>query len=290
MCLPHLGPKAWRHNADFTVSWSGKHRAALVPQEDGVRQQPGSRATPTEAESRQIWSSRCVFVSPVVSLTQPSLIKPFSSHQLPFHLLPLPQLLQQHNRGWRVSHGEILIHRPIPHAMEEYAVTPLPAVSQGTGRGETSLPAPAACLPLSCPPCRCCGDLPWPTEPQRASTFPGSTSSLSVSPLHQTNSFCVPLQLWVFFKDLDILAQISPVFKGIAGRREDLCLAGWGFTNFYKQLKTEAFNRKGHPTLRGSAALQKSPHKLAGMQPLVPPAAGGPRPAAPSLPALRGAT
>lgn len=31
MWLPYVGPEAWRHNADFIVSWSGKHRAVLSP-------------------------------------------------------------------------------------------------------------------------------------------------------------------------------------------------------------------------------------------------------------------
>lgn len=31
MWLPYVGPEAWRHNADFIVSLSGKHRAVLTP-------------------------------------------------------------------------------------------------------------------------------------------------------------------------------------------------------------------------------------------------------------------
>lgn len=55
----------------------------------------------------------------------------------------------------------------------------------------------------------------------------------------------------------------------------------------------EAFNRKDHPTLSGSIALQKSPHKLGGTQPWscpvhVPALLNEPPPAMPSLLTPRG--
>lgn len=100
--------------------------------------------------------------------------------------------------------------------------------------------------------------------------FPDCTSSLGIHPICQRNNSCVSLQLWRFSYWWIFWLKSSaplPVFKKRAIRREGLCFASWGFTNFYKQLKMEAFNRKDRPALSGSIALWKSPHKLGGTQP-----------------------
>lgn len=166
------------------------------PRENRVQQQPGIRATPTEAESLQICSSQCVFFSSVVSLTQ--LFLPTSSCSS--HCL-FSTSCSNKTGARQVSHGEILRADLSSTPQEEYAVTPLPAASQGTWRGETNLPSPAACLTprgLSCPLCDAAEICPVPQSFSSCPASPAASASVSHSATKEIAP-CVSLQLWLFF-------------------------------------------------------------------------------------------
>lgn len=150
MWLPYVGPEAWRHNADFIVSLSGKHRAVLTPV---GKQEFGSSPAELRFLQRQK-ASRSAAASMYLSCqlfhwpNQALLNLSFPTRCCCIYN-PLVQLLQHQTKGLAAVVKYWLTEPPhMPH--EEYTITLLPVVSQGIGRGENNLPAPAACFPLSC--------------------------------------------------------------------------------------------------------------------------------------------
>lgn len=135
-------------------------------------------------KSPDLWQPVCIcLLGCLIDQTEinprinPSLQKLSFPTSSPFIYCPFSSFYSNKTGAWHISHSETLIHRPI--LREEDAITPLPAVSQGTGRGETNLPTPAACLPLSCHPSE---DAETCLVPQSLSTYP--SSRLHVQPLH----------------------------------------------------------------------------------------------------------
>lgn len=201
----------------FSALWENKSSAAAWQQCSSCR---GRK--PPDLQQPGCISLTSGFIDP---------IKPYQTFLFPpapvSFTSPLSNFCNTKTGAWQISHGEILIHRPIPHATWGVHNHTVARCFTRHRRGETILPAPAACFPSPAPPAML--QRPVLSHGPSVHICLLCTFSHSIHPLCQRNNSCVSLQLWRFpYWWISWLKSSSPlpVFKKRAIRREGLCLAG----------------------------------------------------------------